>query len=391
MRHLDSPSVYRPGAWSASGGSSTTGSWATSARSGSTTSTTPTRTTIARHGGGRELPGLRPRHPARGLQPRLPAVPVAAGPARPRGIDETAALTGPAARPVDQRIDLGRHPLAAHLARPSGRPSGPLPAGALPRLPVGRHRRHGLETMPELADRIADEMDGRRWRSPTGGAGSRRASSWGGGSTTSPPSTTCRRQIAAARHLAGRLRHRRCACRLRRPPTSGSGRGHRRLARRLRRLGRHPAACWSTAARSGSSPTRRSRRPSTPVTRVTGIRAVACVGRYAPAAAGGPRQRGRGRPLLRRPGRCRRPRLGRARFINGAGRPPPRPHRAVAVLRLARPPAPRSPPLARGVGWALFWPIIFQSRTLARLSAESMSATERATSEKAVASSQPGA
>jgi putative redox protein len=60
---------------------------------------------------------------------------------------------------VDQRISSGGLALAAHLARPPGRPSGPLPAVVLCHgYPSTGTADTAPETMPELADRIATEM-----------------------------------------------------------------------------------------------------------------------------------------------------------------------------------------------------------------------------------------
>jgi putative redox protein len=60
---------------------------------------------------------------------------------------------------VDQRISSGGLALAAHLARPPGRPSGPLPAVVLCHgYPSTGSADTAPETMPELADRIATEM-----------------------------------------------------------------------------------------------------------------------------------------------------------------------------------------------------------------------------------------
>ena len=60
---------------------------------------------------------------------------------------------------MDQRISSGGLALAAHLARPPGRPSGPLPAVVLCHgYPSTGSADTAPETMPELADRIATEM-----------------------------------------------------------------------------------------------------------------------------------------------------------------------------------------------------------------------------------------
>ncbi len=60
---------------------------------------------------------------------------------------------------MDQRISSGGLALAAHLARPPGRPSGPLPAVVLCHgYPSTGTADTAPETMPELADRIATEM-----------------------------------------------------------------------------------------------------------------------------------------------------------------------------------------------------------------------------------------
>jgi putative redox protein len=60
---------------------------------------------------------------------------------------------------VEQRIDSGGLSLAAHLARPPGRPSGPPPAVVLCHgYPSSGTAASAPETMPELADRIATEM-----------------------------------------------------------------------------------------------------------------------------------------------------------------------------------------------------------------------------------------
>jgi putative redox protein len=60
---------------------------------------------------------------------------------------------------VDQRIPSDGLSLAAHLARPPGRPSGPLPAVVLCHgYPTMGSADSAPETMPELADRIASEM-----------------------------------------------------------------------------------------------------------------------------------------------------------------------------------------------------------------------------------------
>lgn len=60
---------------------------------------------------------------------------------------------------MEQRIDSGGLSLAAHLARPPGRPSGPPPAVVLCHgYPSSGTAASAPETMPELADRIATEM-----------------------------------------------------------------------------------------------------------------------------------------------------------------------------------------------------------------------------------------
>lgn len=61
---------------------------------------------------------------------------------------------------MEQRISSGGLALAAHLARPPGRPSGPPPAVILcHNYPsAGASAASAPETMPELADRIAAEM-----------------------------------------------------------------------------------------------------------------------------------------------------------------------------------------------------------------------------------------
>jgi putative redox protein len=60
---------------------------------------------------------------------------------------------------VDERFRSGGLSLAAHLARPPGRPSGPLPAVVLCHgYPSTGTAASAPETMPELADRIATEM-----------------------------------------------------------------------------------------------------------------------------------------------------------------------------------------------------------------------------------------
>jgi uncharacterized protein len=60
---------------------------------------------------------------------------------------------------VEQRIKSDGNLLAAHLARPPGRPSGPLPAVVLCHgYPSAATAATAPETMPELADRIAGEM-----------------------------------------------------------------------------------------------------------------------------------------------------------------------------------------------------------------------------------------
>ncbi|HET9289736.1 MAG TPA: alpha/beta fold hydrolase [Actinomycetes bacterium] len=60
---------------------------------------------------------------------------------------------------MDQRIPSDGLALAAHLARPPGRPSGPLPAVVLCHgYPSMGSADTAPETMPELADRIASEM-----------------------------------------------------------------------------------------------------------------------------------------------------------------------------------------------------------------------------------------
>jgi putative redox protein len=60
---------------------------------------------------------------------------------------------------VDQRISSDGLSLAAHLARPPGRPSGPLPAVVLCHgYPSAGTSESAPDTMPELADRIASEM-----------------------------------------------------------------------------------------------------------------------------------------------------------------------------------------------------------------------------------------
>ena len=60
---------------------------------------------------------------------------------------------------MDQRIPSDGLSLAAHLVRPPGRPSGPLPAVVLCHgYPTMGSADTAPETMPELADRIASEM-----------------------------------------------------------------------------------------------------------------------------------------------------------------------------------------------------------------------------------------
>lgn len=60
---------------------------------------------------------------------------------------------------MDQRIRSGGLALAAHLARPPGRPSGPVPAVVLcHNYPSTGTAERAPETMPELADRLASEM-----------------------------------------------------------------------------------------------------------------------------------------------------------------------------------------------------------------------------------------
>ena len=60
---------------------------------------------------------------------------------------------------MDQRIPSDGLSLAAHLARPPGRPGGPLPAVVLCHgYPTMGSADTAPETMPELADRIASEM-----------------------------------------------------------------------------------------------------------------------------------------------------------------------------------------------------------------------------------------
>ncbi|HEY2998896.1 MAG TPA: alpha/beta fold hydrolase [Acidimicrobiales bacterium] len=59
---------------------------------------------------------------------------------------------------MDQRISSDGLALAAHLARPPGRPSGPLPAVVLCHGYPAGSAETAPETMPELADRIATEM-----------------------------------------------------------------------------------------------------------------------------------------------------------------------------------------------------------------------------------------
>jgi pimeloyl-ACP methyl ester carboxylesterase len=60
---------------------------------------------------------------------------------------------------VDERIDSDGLKLAAHLARPPGRPSGPVPAVVLCHgYPSTGTADSAPATMPELADRIATEM-----------------------------------------------------------------------------------------------------------------------------------------------------------------------------------------------------------------------------------------
>jgi putative redox protein len=60
---------------------------------------------------------------------------------------------------VDERISSGGLKLAAHLARPPGRPSGPPPAVVLCHgYPSTGTAATAPESMPELADRIATEM-----------------------------------------------------------------------------------------------------------------------------------------------------------------------------------------------------------------------------------------
>ncbi|HET6954906.1 MAG TPA: alpha/beta fold hydrolase [Acidimicrobiales bacterium] len=60
---------------------------------------------------------------------------------------------------MEQRIAVDGIQLAAHLARPPGRPSGPVPAVVLCHgYPSAATADTAPETMPELADRIAGEM-----------------------------------------------------------------------------------------------------------------------------------------------------------------------------------------------------------------------------------------
>jgi pimeloyl-ACP methyl ester carboxylesterase len=60
---------------------------------------------------------------------------------------------------VEQRIRSDGIQLAAHVARPPGRPSGPVPAVVLCHgYPSAATAATAPETMPELADRIAGEM-----------------------------------------------------------------------------------------------------------------------------------------------------------------------------------------------------------------------------------------
>jgi putative redox protein len=60
---------------------------------------------------------------------------------------------------VDERFRSGGLSLAAHLARPPGRPGGPLPAVVLCHgYPSTGTAATAPESMPELADRIATEM-----------------------------------------------------------------------------------------------------------------------------------------------------------------------------------------------------------------------------------------
>src|SRR5918998_3955498 len=113
--------------------------------------------------GGRDLPLLRPRHAGGGPQPGVPARPrVSPGPAGRRGRRRRRrrGLTpagGPAA--VNERIRSGGLSLAAHLARPPGHPSGPVPAVVLCHgYPSTGTAVTAPESMPELADRIATEM-----------------------------------------------------------------------------------------------------------------------------------------------------------------------------------------------------------------------------------------
>ena len=156
-----------------------------------------------------------------------------ARPGRPRASTvDSRGLTGAASR-VDQRIPSD----GVSPRRPPGPAAGPpqraaAGGGPVPRLPddgLGRHRPGPCRSWPTASPA---RWAGRRWRSPTGGAGSRRASSRSaGGSTTSPtPSTTCRwrcdRSASGSPASAPAVRWPSA----RPPPTSGSGRGRRRLA-----------------------------------------------------------------------------------------------------------------------------------------------------------------
>ena len=294
-----SPSVYRPGAWSASGvrAQPVRGRQAHPGR--------PRHRSRGRRG--RPSPTwwrpraswLRPRHARRGPQPRLPAVPVLR---RARG--------GGGRRRRRTRPDRGRnaggpaHPLGRAVAR---RPSGPPPGAPADRCPpwccataTRRPARppRARDRCPSWPTASPPRWAGPRWPSPTGAAGSRRASSRWGLAGRHRERHRLRRRGPAARDLAGRLRHRR------RP---GRVRGRRRRAGRGRgRWGRradfddwagHPRRLLEHGREVGVITD-----PSFPPTfdawsrELRGIRAVAASAATPPPAAGGPRQRRRGGP-----------------------------------------------------------------------------------------------
>src|SRR3954454_22599823 len=118
----------------------------------------PRRVHRARHhrraARGRDLSRLRPRHPPRGPQPRLPPLHSVRGDEGDRG--HRGVMRG------SERFPSGPLQLAGHLARPTSRSTV---GTAVPGLVLAHHFHTGAggaaataETYPELADRIATEL-----------------------------------------------------------------------------------------------------------------------------------------------------------------------------------------------------------------------------------------